>query len=183
MRERDEITDEDLPPSKSELKRQADRIFDLGKELTTLGPEALAKIPLPEEIVAAIADYRKIKSFGARKRQLMLIAKYLRAQDENTIRTAIGRACGNEKLATAALHKSEHIRDSLIADDSYLTKFIEEYPEADAQIIRQLVRNARKEKELNKPPKSARELYKTIYRFVMPQITLAAESGNKDEEK
>lgn len=44
-------------PSKSELKRRAEHLQDLGKELTTLGAETLAKIELPEVILKAIEEY------------------------------------------------------------------------------------------------------------------------------
>ena len=66
-------------PSKSELKRRAEHLQDLGKELTTLGAETLAKIELPEVILKAIEDYHRVPSFGAKRRQLQLIGKYMRA--------------------------------------------------------------------------------------------------------
>ena len=53
-------------PSKSELKRRAEHLQDLGKELTTLGAETLAKIELPEVILKAIEDYHRVPSFGAK---------------------------------------------------------------------------------------------------------------------
>ena len=46
-------------PSKSELKRRAEHLQDLGKELTTLGAETLAKIELPEVILKAIEEYHR----------------------------------------------------------------------------------------------------------------------------
>ncbi|MFR1025036.1 MAG: DUF615 domain-containing protein [Parasutterella sp.] len=52
----------------------------------------------------------------------------------------------------------------MIADDAALTKFIAQFPDVNVQEVRQLIRNARKEAEGNKPPKSARALYKLILR-------------------
>lgn len=169
-------------PSKSELKRRAEHLQDLGKELTILGAETLAKIELPEVILKAIEDYHRVPSFGAKRRQLQLIGKYMRALDGDTVRQAIDRATGNDKAAVAALHKSERLRDALIADDAALTKFIAQFPDVNVQEVRQLIRNARKEAEGNKPPKSARALYKLIYAMVLPPIVLEATEEKNDEE-
>lgn len=174
-----EIDEEDLGPSKSELKRQAEYLQELGKELTTLGPETLAKIELPEVIRKEIDEFHRIRSYGAQRRQLQLIGKYMRSLDAAAVRQAIDRAKGNDKAAVAALHKSERLRDALIESDENLTAFIEQFPEADIQQVRQLVRNSRKEKEQNKPPKSSRALYKLIHEFVLPPIVL--EGTSEDE--
>ncbi len=48
----------------------------------------------------------------------------MRALDGDAVRQAIDRATGNDKAAVAALHKSERLRDALIADDAALTKLI-----------------------------------------------------------
>ena len=107
----------------------------------------------------------------------------MRALDEDAVRQAIDRATGNDKAAgVAALHKSERLRDALIADDAALTKFIAQFPDVNVQEVRQLIRNARKEAEGNKPPKSARALYKLIYAMVLPPIVLEATEEEDDEE-
>jgi ribosome-associated protein len=50
----------------------------------------------------------------------------------------------------------------MVANDEAITKFLNEFPEADVQLLRNLVRNTRKETELAKPPKSYRELFQAI---------------------
>ncbi len=176
--------DEDYGPSKSELKRQAEKMQELGKELTELGPETIAKIPLPDVLLVEIEQYRTMRSFGAKRRQLQLIGKLMRSLDGEKVRQAIDRATGKDKAAVAALHKSERIRDNLIEEDAFLTKFVEEFPQADVLQIRQLTRNARKERDAGKPPKSARELYKIIHSFVLPplELEIREEDGEPEEE-
>ena len=51
---------------------------------------------------------------------------------------------------TLALHRAEHWRTELVADDDALTRFMADHPEADAQRLRALIRNARKDGAL--PP-------------------------------
>jgi ribosome-associated protein len=169
-------------PSKSEKKRQAEHMQNLGKELTELGAETLAKIDLPEVILKEIKEFHKLRSFGAKRRQLQLIGKYMRSLDGDAVRTAIDRATGNDKTAVAALHRSEHLRDALIAEDNALESFIADFPEADIQQVRSLIRNARKEKENNKPPKSSRELYRLIYALVLPPLSLYPADDDEESE-
>jgi len=53
-----------------------------------------------------------------------------------------------------------------------LTELLAAYPGADVQHLRALIRNALKEKELNKPPKSYREIFQVL-RDVIPEEALA----------
>jgi len=69
---------------------------------------------------------------------------------------------GVSKAETAKLHHLESYRDRLIANDEAFTKMIEQYPDMDIQNMRTLIRNARKEKETNKPPKAYREIFRVL---------------------
>ena len=60
-------------------------------------------------------------------------------------------------------HIVEKWRERLLNEGhDALTELLDEYPHADRQQLRQLVRNAQKEKELAKPPKSSRLLYRYL---------------------
>ena len=53
------------------------------------------------------------------------------------------------------------MRNELLSgDERPLAEFIARYPECDRGHVRLLVRNARKELDLGKPPRSARLLYR-----------------------
>ena len=177
--ENGEDEEEDFGPSKSELKRQAEALQTLGKELTQLAPDQLKRVPLPEDVSLAIEDYKRMKSFGAQRRQLQLIGKLMRALGGAAVREAIDRATGDSRAAVAAHQKAEKARDALIASDEALTAWVQSHPETDVQKLRQLVRSARKERDSNKPPKSAREIYRLIYRLELPDLDLMA----KDDEQ
>jgi ribosome-associated protein len=69
---------------------------------------------------------------------------------------------GASKAETAALHALERRRDKLLADDKALTQLLEENPALDAQHLRTLIRNARKEQAENKPPKAYREIFQIL---------------------
>ena len=79
------------------------------------------------------------------------------------------------------LHRCETLRDQMLAGDEALTKFISEHPEADIPRLRTLVRTARKEREAQKPPKSARELYRYLHDLLEEPISLFAEDDENEE--
>ena len=83
-----EEDDEIIWVSKSEIKRDAEALKDLGAEMVDLGKNSLDKLPLDEDLRAAIDLAQKIKKEG-RRRQLQLIGKMLRSRDVEPIETAL----------------------------------------------------------------------------------------------
>ena len=157
--------DLDNGPSKSELKRQMTERQKLAEVLAALSSDALKTIPLDEAIKAAIAETNKIKSFEAIRRHKQYLGKLMRFLDEeelDVIQKRLDAIQGISKAETAKLHHLESYRDRLIADDAAFTKMIEQYPDMDIQNMRTLIRNARKEKETNKPPKAYREIFRIL---------------------
>ena len=61
------IDEEDLGPSKSELKRQMIQRQKLAEVLSELSSDALNSIPIEDNLRAEIAETKKIKTFGAIK--------------------------------------------------------------------------------------------------------------------
>lgn len=180
--EDDDDENEYRGPSKSQLKREQLELQNLGREMTKLGDDQLKRIGLPEDVFFEIVEFRRMKSFGAQRRQLQLIGKKMRDMDPQAVREAINRATGESRAAVALLHRCELLRDQMIAGDDAVTKFISETPEADIPKIRTLVRNARKERELQKAPKSARELYRYIHELLEEPLSLYAEDDAADED-
>lgn len=158
----DDEDDEIIWVSKSEIKRDAEALKDLGAELVDLGKNALEKIPLDDDLRAAVELAQRIKKEG-RRRQLQLIGKLLRARDPEPIQTALDKLNNRHNQQVALFHKLEQLRDRLIAEgDDVVPDVLALYPNADRQQLRSLVRNAQKEKAANKPPKSARQIFQYL---------------------
>ncbi|AFR01678.1 ribosome biogenesis factor YjgA [Pectobacterium brasiliense] len=158
----DDEDDEIIWVSKSEIKRDAEALKDLGAELVDLGKNALEKIPLDDDLRAAVELAQRIKKEG-RRRQLQLIGKMLRARDPEPIQTALDKLNNRHNQQVALFHKLEQLRDRLIAEgDDVVPDILALYPHADRQQLRSLVRNAQKEKATNKPPKSARQIFQYL---------------------
>lgn len=148
--------------SKSEIKRDAEALKRLGAELVGLGNNALDKIPLDEDLRAAIELAQRIKMEG-RRRQLQLIGKMLRQRDEDPIRQALDKLKNRHNQQVALFHKLEQLRDRLIEKgDDAIAEVLNLYPHADRQQLRSMIRNAQKEKAANKPPKSARQVFQYL---------------------
>lgn len=163
-RSRDENSDEsDEFVSKSQRKREAHALQALGEELVRLPANKLGKIPLPEQLLDAIRQAQQIKARGGHKRQLQFIGKLMRSVDAEPIQQALERLQAQAAGTTAAHHHAERWRDRLVEEgDVALSELLSELPQADRQHLRQLIRNAQKEKERNKPPRSARELFRYL---------------------
>ena len=154
--------DEVIWVSKSEIKRDAEELKRLGLEMVELGKNALDKIPLDEELRAAIELAQKIKKEG-RRRQLQLIGKMLRNRDVDPIRQALDKLKNRHNQQVALFHKLEALRDRLIEEgDDAVPEVLKLWPQADRQQLRSLIRNAKKEKEGNKAPKSARLIFQYL---------------------
>ncbi len=166
MRGIDPETGEFLGPSRSEQRREALDIRSLGEKLVALAPAHLAKLPIPEDLLEHIYDTQRITSHIAHKRQLQFLAKQMRRESDETldaIRDAMEVGGDAARRETAILHKVETWRARLLEDgDTALGELLSEYPTADRQHLRQLLRNAGEERLKNKPPHAFRELFREL---------------------
>jgi ribosome-associated protein len=166
MRGRDEDTGDYLGPSRSEQRRAALDVLSLAQQLVALSAAQLAKLPIPDDLLPHIRETQRITSHVAHKRQLAFLAKQMRREDDaalDAIRDALDAGGEAGRRETALLHRVEGWRDRLLADgDLALADLLVEHPDADRQHLRQLVRNAVEERNRNKPPHAARELFREL---------------------
>jgi ribosome-associated protein len=149
--------------SKSQLKRDAQAKKDLASELLELSKSHLSKVPLDEDIRSAIEQARVFRSHGARRRQLLYIAKLIRRTDPSPIIEALEGFHSEALALTGRHHRSEAWRDFLLQQgDTALGVLLQERVGADAQALRQLTRNATAELKAGKPPSSARALFRAL---------------------
>ncbi|ARP37169.1 ribosome biogenesis factor YjgA [Vibrio syngnathi] len=148
--------------SKTEMKTDMDALQKLGEELVDLKPSVLDKFPLSEDLAQAIKDAQRFKN-EAKRRQLQYIGKVMRSVDPEPIQAALDKIRNKHSQATVELHKLEQLRDRVVAEgDAAISDVMEMYPEADRQRLRQLARQANKEKVANKPAKSSREIFQIL---------------------
>ncbi|WNH47684.1 MULTISPECIES: ribosome biogenesis factor YjgA [Stenotrophomonas] len=187
MRGRDEETGEFLDISRSQNRRDALDVLALGEKLVSLTPAQLARVPVPEDLLPHIAEAKRITAHIAHKRQLAFLAKHMRREDEATldaIRDALDVNSETSRREVAALHRAEDWRERLLKDgDKALSTLLEEYPQADRQQLRTLVRNAQAERAKNKPPRAFRELYQVLRALFVPAaLGLDAVASDSDAD-
>ncbi len=163
MKGKENIFEEPELVSKSQRRRDALEIKSLALELINLGQSKLGQVPLDEMVRSAIMEARKMNSNGARKRQLQYVAKLLRRDDPEPILLALEKFDSEARELTGRQHRTEAWRDFLLEEgDGAIGELIRHRPDCDTQAIRQLVRNANRESALNKPPASARNLFRIL---------------------
>ena len=165
------------PPSKTQLKAEAGEKQALGEALLTLRADLMARLDLPEKLLDAIAQARRITSFEGRRRQMQFIGKLMRPLDAEPIRAAIDEQLNGSAQLTLALHQAEQWRDKLIASDDALGTWLTGYPGTDSQQLRALIRQARKDIVKPEKPESAGEAprhgkaYREIFQLVRQAMT------------
>jgi ribosome-associated protein len=173
-------------PSKSQLKRDMTALQKLGEELVSEPKERVMRVPMPEDVREVILACQKIKDHEGRRRQMQFVGKKMRTLEEDEI-AAIQKVLdswkGASKAETAAMHALERRREKLLADDNALTQLLERHPDVDAQHLRALIRNARKEQAENKPPKAYREIFQILKQLQAQSATPAAEQHDDTEEE
>jgi ribosome-associated protein len=152
-------------PSKTRRKAASHDLQALGAALLELNDEHVAGLGLEDALVDAIREHRRIRSHEARRRQLQLIGKLMRAANVAPVREAVEAMQLGHARDSLALHRAEHWRAELIADDAATTRFASDHPGADLQQLRTLVRNARKDQSLA-PEKRSGRAYRELFQYI-----------------
>lgn len=169
------------PISKTQLKAEADAQQALGVRLTELSKDKLLKLDLPDTVLAAVLESKKITANGAIRRHKQYLGRLMREMDNAPILEQLARWDGKHSAENAYFHGLERWRDRMIADVNAIAEFLTQFPQTDPQDIQQLrtlARNAQKELASAKPPKSSREIFKLLRAITSPSAD--AEGVNKD---
>ena len=178
--------------SRTDLKRESDELQDLGKELLSLRSDLFDAVGLPDKLVDALAEAKRITNFEGKRRQMQFIGKQMRLLSPETLQ-AVREALDIQRLGSAkdtqALHLAEAWRDRLIADDAAVGEWIEQHPQTDIQQLRALVRQARKDAvpvtnaavSQGLAPRQGRA-YRELFKLVRSVLTGGQSDETPDEE-
>jgi ribosome-associated protein len=151
-------------PSRTRRKHDAEAVQRLGEDLLEVPEADWEALGLPDRLIQALHEARALDArHGARKRQLQYIGKLMRDIDTAPVHDYFRHRQMQARQQAHAHHELEHWRDRMIADaDPAIDAFIEQHAQADRQHLRQLVRQARKERDQHKPPKASRLLFRYL---------------------
>lgn len=147
--------------SRTQKKREFRELKSLGQQLAKLSDGELDSIPLADETREAIRDAKGMKR-TALQRQFRHLQSFLAREDVDAIRSALAGALEPHARNVEALHAVEDWRDRILEDDEAIAELAERYPSCDRTHLRTLARRARKERDLDKPPVAARQLFRYI---------------------
>ena len=149
-------------PNKTLIKRELYALQTLAKRIIALPVVHFDALPLSEGMRDSLTLARRIEK-AALQRQIRYIAGRFDEEDIDAIELTMSRLNAPQKESVERLHRVEQWRDKLIAgDNTLLTELVSQFADCDAQYLRQLIRNANKEMKNNKPPKSARLIFKYL---------------------
>jgi ribosome-associated protein len=161
---RDEI------PSKTKKKQEMHELQKLGAALVGLSDAHFGNLALPEDLAHAVREARRMTGHEAKRRQMQYIGRLMREEgDAASIRSRLDVWNGTSVEETARLHLLERWRTRLLADDAALADLLAAHPGVDAQRLRTLIRNTKREAEAGKPPKSFRELFQELREIIQTQ--------------
>ena len=161
--------DDDERPSKTALKKQAHDQQTLGEALAALSDARLAAVEMPEALRDALHEYQRTRSHEGRRRQRQHIGKLMRGADIAPLQEAVAAAQLGHAHDALALHRAEHWRVELVANDEAMTRWLAEHPGTEAQQLRTLIRNARKEAAL--PPEQRHgRAWRELFQFLKPML-------------
>ena len=179
--------------SRTDLKRESDELQDLGKALLGLRPDLLAGIGLPDKLVIALAEAKRITNFEGKRRQMQFVGKLMRKltpEQVQATRTALETQRSGSATEKLSLHLAEQWRDRLIAEDSAQAEWIAHHPGTDIQQLRALIRQTRKDaapahaaavaESQGLAPRKGRA-YRELFLLVRTQLGSAGEAGEADE--
>lgn len=170
--------------SKTDLKRESTELQKLGEELLTLRADLTTRLALPDKLVDALAEVRRITNFEGRRRQMQFVGKLMRQLDPDVLQAArdtLAEQNTGSARETAALHLAEKWREELVRDEDALGRWMLQFPDTDSQQMRALIRQARRDnppdkvaEREGKAPRHSRA-WRELFQLVREQLAQAQE--------
>lgn len=154
---RDYLEAEPEKETRGEKKRKAIQLERLGESLVKLSTDKLARVPMPDDLRAAVYEARRIatktSARGGYRRQINFIGRIMRTLDAEPIAASLDKMRIEDAPSAAAFRDAERWRDRLVAEgDGALEELMRAHPNVDATRVRQLLR-----------AKSVRAIFKELH--------------------
>jgi len=149
--------------SKSGRKRALAELKALGLKLLDYSDDALRQLALPEDLLGALLEGKRITAHNARKRQLGYIGKLMANIDVEPVREFVQAREHQHLTATREFHQIEALRDRLqVRGDAAVAEVLAAFPHAERSQLRKLARLARQEYTTGQPRGAAKTLFRHL---------------------
>ena len=184
--------------TRTDRKVESDALQDLGEQLLGLRPKLLERLQLPEKLMEALAEHKRLTNFEAKRRQMQYIGKLMRKLEEGQVEAA--KAALEEQRTGVSLEQThilvaEQWCDRLIDSDDNLGIWLDQFPATDVQQVRTLMRQVRKDEATAKqkaveaeargqilPPAKKGNAYRELFKVVLSHINGTANGETPEEE-
>ncbi len=150
--------------SRTKKKKAAQGLQKIGEQLVDLNGAQLDGLDLPPDLKEAVAETRKFKSHGARRRQLQYIGRLMRNCDAGVVQEALLKMAAKEDQNRRRFKLAERWRDELVGgDDDRRTWLLENFPAVDPQHLDHLISCARGVADQMNTKEAARQLFRFLF--------------------
>jgi ribosome-associated protein len=157
--------DDEIPKSKTQIKREMEALQDLGKKLLKLSKNQLKKVEMSDTLRNAIIEADRIKHHEASRRHLQYIGKVMRSEDHEVIAQRVSLFDSTSAAYNKLFHQLEVKRDALIGENGkeVLSQYLDDNPNIeDIQLLRQLIRLSQKEVSQDSNTTNRKKLFRFL---------------------
>jgi len=150
--------------SKSEKKREYNKIQALGEKLTAIPDEKLKELLLDNELLESITLAKKLKKHGALRRQKQLIVKLTGQEDVERIENILNKQSRQDRLEKKLFKATETWRERILTEGN---NSINEYSiliGSENKNIKSLLKAIKSNPRNSKKIKFKRDLFKLIHK-------------------
>ena len=183
--------------TRTDRKVESDALQDLGEALLGLRPKLLEPLQLPEKLMEALAEHKRLTNFEAKRRQMQFIGKLMRKLEDSQVEAA--KAALEEQRTGVSVEQTnilvaEQWRDRLIDNDDNLGIWLDQFPATDVQQVRTLMRQVRKDEATAKqkavdaeakgqilPPAKKGNAYRELFKVVLSHINGTAQTHSDED--
>jgi ribosome-associated protein len=168
--------------SYKDRKAESISLTRLAKALVDMKPSAVAELPLPDDVREVVAVARGMERV-ARVRELKRVVSILRSHGIVSL-DAMERDAGRARRQKAARERDyEAWRERLVSEgDAALTELVARHPAADAQRLRQLLRQAQRDPTSEKAKLALRSVLRLVRQACEADGTPPPEGSTGDGE-
>ena len=156
--------EQDLPPSKTQRKKNMLALQSLGEALVGLSRKRLESLNLPPRLFDAIVEAERITARGARSRQFQFIGRLMRDIDPEPVQRQLALweqgLTGHEDIIAQA----ENWRENLMVSSDALDQLLgmAAFSHVDKKKMLKLIEQAKTERASQLSPVAYRKLFKQL---------------------